>query len=77
MIALNVLLMVVVVLLIASALAWAIVSDRRSKRARGGAVSPSDARLHHNLVMPREMLRTRRFSRGPGRHNRGPRAPST
>jgi hypothetical protein len=75
MIALNVLLMAVVVVLIAVALAWAIVSDRRSKRARGGAVSPSDAPLHHNLEMPREMLHTRRFGRVSGRRNRGPRAP--
>jgi uncharacterized membrane protein len=77
MIALNVLLMVVVVLLIAFALAWAIVSDRRSKRARGGAVSPSDAPLHRNLVMPREMLRMRRFGRVPSRRHRGPRTPMT
>jgi heme/copper-type cytochrome/quinol oxidase subunit 2 len=76
MIALNVVLMVVVVLLIASALAWAIVTDRRSKRARGGAVSPSDAPLHHNLVMPREMLRTRRIGRLTNRRNRGPRTPT-
>ena len=75
MIALNVLLMVVVVALIAIALAWAIVSDRRSKRARGGAVSPSDAPLHHDLVMPREMLRPRRFGRHPARRDRGHRAP--
>jgi hypothetical protein len=77
MIALNVLLMVVVAALIAVALAWAIVSDRRSKRARGGAVSPSDAPLHHNLVMPREMLRERRFGRMSGRRNRGPRTPTS
>jgi hypothetical protein len=76
MIALNVLLMVVVVALIAFALAWAIVSDRRSKRARGGTVSPSDAPLHHNLVMPRELLRTRRFGRMANRRNRKPRAPT-
>ncbi|HEX3618363.1 MAG TPA: hypothetical protein VHU61_17590 [Solirubrobacteraceae bacterium] len=75
MIALNVLLMVVVVVLIASVLAWAIISDRRSKRARGGAVSPSDAPLHRNLVMPRELLRSRRFGRAANRGNRGPRAP--
>lgn len=75
MIALNVLLMVVVVLLIASALAWAIVSDRRSKRARGGAVSPSDAPLHRNLVMPREMLRARRFGRTTSRRQNGRRTP--
>jgi len=75
MIALNVLLMIVAVALIAFALAWAIVSDRRSKRARGGAVSPSDAPLHHNLVMPHEMLRSRRFGRTSGRRNRGSRTP--
>jgi hypothetical protein len=75
MIALNVLLMIVVVALIAFALAWAIVSDRRSKRARGGAVSSPDARLHHNLEMPREMLRARRFGRTPDRRKRGSRTP--
>jgi hypothetical protein len=75
MIALNVLLMIVVVALLAFALAWAIVSDRRSKRAAGGAVSPSDAPLHRNLVMPRELLRTRRFGRTPSRRDRGPRSP--
>ncbi len=46
MIALNIVLMAVVILAIASALAYAIVSDRRSKRASGAAVSPSDAPLH-------------------------------
>jgi hypothetical protein len=75
MIALNVLLMIVVVVLIACVLAWAIVSDRRSKRAAGGAVPPSDAPLHRNLVMPREMLRARRFGRTT-RNNRGPRTPT-
>jgi hypothetical protein len=73
MIALNVLLMIVVVALIAFALAWAIVSDRRSKRA---AISPPDAPLHRNLVMPRELLRTRRFGRTPARRDRGPRTPT-
>jgi hypothetical protein len=76
MIALNVLLMVVVAVLIAFALGWAIVSDRRSKRARGGAVSPSEAPLHRNLVMPRDLLRTRRFGRMSSRRNRGPGAPT-
>lgn len=62
MVALNVVLMAVVAVVIAAALAWAIVSDRRSKRAAGGAVPPADASLNDNLVMPTEMLRTRRFS---------------
>jgi len=56
MVALNVVLMAVVILAIAAALAWAIVSDRRSKRA---ASLSDDAPLHQNLSMPRE-LRTRR-----------------
>jgi hypothetical protein len=75
MIALNVLLMIVVVALIAFALAWAIVSDRRSKRARGVGRGDRAAPLHHNLVMPREMLRTRRFGRASDRRNRGSRTP--
>ena len=77
MIALNVLLMIVVVALIAFALAWAIVSDRRSKRTAGGVGSPSDAPLHRNLMMPRELLRARRFGRTPGRHDRGPHTPTS
>ena len=63
MIALNVVLMAVIVLLIAGVLAWAIVADRRSKRTR--AMS-SDAPLHHNLMMPRE-LRVRRMVHRRGR----------
>ena len=53
----------------------AIVSDRRSKRASGAAIHPSDAPLHENLVMPREM-RTRRTGRMHGRHNRGTGSPA-
>lgn len=74
MIALNVLLMVVVVVLLAAALGWAIVSDRRSKRARGGAVSPADAPLNRNLEMPSELLHNRRFGRLSQRRNRRSRA---
>jgi hypothetical protein len=59
MVALNVVLMVAVILVIACTLAWAIVSDRRSKRAAGGAVSPADAPLHRNLMMPRGLRRER------------------
>lgn len=62
MIAFNVVLMAVIVVVIAAVLAWAIVSDRRSKRTSGGAVPPADASINDNLVMPREMLRARRFS---------------
>jgi len=58
MIALNVVLMAVVIVILAAALAWAIVADRRSKRT----AAPSDAPLHHNLMMPRQ-LRTRRMVR--------------
>lgn len=59
MVALNVVLMAVVVVVIACALAWAIVSDRRSKRAAGGAVPPADASLGDDLVMPRTLRRER------------------
>jgi len=55
MIALNITLMTLVVVGIVSLLAWAIASDRRSKRAAGGALAPSAAPLHRNLVMPREL----------------------
>lgn len=55
MIAVNVVLMVLVLVMLAGLLAWAIGSDRRSKRAAGGAVPPSDKPLHRNLVLPREM----------------------
>jgi hypothetical protein len=55
MIALNIVLMTLVVVGIVSLLAWAIASDRRSKRAAGGALAPSAAPLHRNLVMPLEL----------------------
>jgi hypothetical protein len=55
MIALNVALMTLVTVGILSLLAWAIASDRRSKRAAGGELAPSAAPLHRNLVMPREL----------------------
>ena len=55
MIAVNIVLMALVLVLLAGLLAWAISSDRHSKRAAGGAVSPSDKPLHHNLVMPHEL----------------------
>jgi hypothetical protein len=54
MIALNIVLMTALILGIAGVLAWAIASDRRSKRAAGGT-SPSDKPLHHDLVMPHEV----------------------
>jgi hypothetical protein len=62
MIALNIVLMTTVVVGIVSLLAWAIVSDRRSRRAAGGELPPEVAPLTHNLVMPRE-LRTHRGAR--------------
>ena len=62
MIALNLILMTTVLIAIVSTLSWAIVSDRRSKRAAGGELSPALAPLHRNLVMPRE-LRAHRGSR--------------
>jgi hypothetical protein len=55
MIALNIFLMTAVLVGIVSLLAWAIVSDRRSKRTAGGELSPAAAPLHHNLVMPHEL----------------------
>jgi hypothetical protein len=55
MIALNLILMTTVAVGIVSVLSWAIVSDRRSKRAAGGELSPDIAPLHRNLVMPREL----------------------
>ena len=64
MIALNIILMAAVSLGIVSLLAWAIVSDRRSKRAAGGELSPATAPLHHNLVMPHEL----RVHRAPKIH---------
>jgi hypothetical protein len=62
MIALNLILMTIVLVGIVSLLSWAIVSDRRSKRAAGGELSPAVAPLHRNLVMPRE-LRAHRGAR--------------
>jgi hypothetical protein len=55
MIALNIVLMSLAVVALACALAWAIVSDRRSKRAAGGPVHPADAPLDRDLVLPDEM----------------------
>jgi len=55
MIALNIILMTTVAVGIVSLLAWAIVSDRSSRRTAGGALSPAVAPLHHNLVMPHEL----------------------
>ena len=55
MIALNIILMTIVTVGIVSLLSWAIVSDRRSKRAAGGEILPTAAPLTHNLVMPHEL----------------------
>ncbi len=66
MIALNILLIAVVIVLIAGGLTWAIRSERRSKRATGGPVHPSEAPLHHNLMLPREM-RGRRVGKLQGK----------
>ncbi len=62
MIALNLILMTTIFVGIVSLLGWAIVSDRRSKRAAGGELSPALAPLYSNLVMPRE-LRAHRAGR--------------
>lgn len=69
MLALDVVLMVVAAVLLAGVLAWAISSDRRSKRASGGPVHPSQAPLRENLMMPGEMRGRRTVSlrrRRPG-----------
>ena len=71
MVALNIVLMAVVIVAIAGVLAWAIVSDRRSKRA----ASRSDAALHENLTMPRD-LRTDRMVRVPSRRRHTSRPPA-
>ena len=55
MFALDAVRMAIVVIGLVSLLAWAIVSDRRSRRTAGGKVSPADAPLHRNLEMPREL----------------------
>jgi hypothetical protein len=70
MVALNVVLMAVIIVAIAGALAWAIVSDRRSKRA----ASRSDAPLHEDLTMPRD-LRNHRMVRVPSRRKDTSRPP--
>ena len=62
MIALNIVLMTAVTVGIVSLLSWAIVADRRSRRAAGGELSPAAAPLHRDLTMPRE-LRTHRDGR--------------
>lgn len=62
MIALNIVLMTAVVVGLVSLLAWAIVSDRRSKRTAGGEVPVELAPLSRNLEMPRE-LHTHRTAR--------------
>jgi hypothetical protein len=69
MIALNIVLMTAVVVGIVSLLAWAIVSDRRSRRAAGGELPPQAAPLSRNLEMPNE-LRAHRGAR-PARARRG------
>jgi hypothetical protein len=69
MIALNIVLMTAVVVGIVSLLAWAIVSDRRSKRTAGGVIPPEVAPLTHNLEMPRELRTPHRSG-----HSHAPRA---
>lgn len=55
MIALNIVLMTAVIVGIVSLLGWAIVADRRSDRTAGGGLSPTQAPLHRDLTMPREL----------------------
>lgn len=76
MIAVNIILMTVVAIGIVSLLAWAIVSDRRSKRAAGG-VSTAAVPLHHNLMMPHELRShrpTARVHAARGPHQLKPRS---
>ena len=63
MIALNIVLMTAVVVGIVSLLSWAIVSDRRSKRAAGGVIAPEVAPLTQNLEMPHELRAPHRGGR--------------
>ncbi len=55
MIALNIVLMTAVVVGIASLLGWAVATDRKTFRAAGGELPPSEAPLHRNLEMPQEL----------------------
>lgn len=55
MIALNIALMTAVVIGIVALLAWAVATDRKSLRAAGGELSPSEAPLSRNLEMPHEL----------------------
>lgn len=71
MIALNIVLMTAVVIGIVSLLAWAIVSDRRSKRAAGGEVPVELAPLRRNLEMPRELHAHHGARPRPARSRRG------
>jgi hypothetical protein len=71
MVALNVVLMAAVIVAIAGVLAWAIIGDRRSKRA----TSRSDAPLHENLTMPRD-LRSDPMVRAPSRRRHTSRPPA-
>jgi hypothetical protein len=63
MIALNIVLMTAVVVGIVSLLGWAVVTDRRTRRAAGGELAPAEAPLHRNLTMPHELARTHRADR--------------
>lgn len=55
MVALDFVLIALVVVVLVAGLSWAIVSDRRSKRA----ASSSDASLSDNLMMPSQLRRRR------------------
>lgn len=72
MIALNIVLMTAVVVGIVSLLAWAIVSDRHSKRAAGGELPVAVAPLAQNLEMPRELRSAHRAGRGHTPRTRRP-----
>jgi hypothetical protein len=72
MIALNIVLMTAVVVGIVSLLASAIVSDRRSKRAAGGELSPAIAPLTRNLEMPHELRTPHRSGRSHAPRTRRP-----
>ncbi len=67
MIALNIALMTAVVVGIVSLLAWAIATDRRTRRTAGGEQSPAVAPLRRNLEMPYELRAHRARAHAPRR----------
>jgi hypothetical protein len=77
MIALNIVLMTAVLVGIVSLLAWAIVSDRHSKRTAGAELSHAVAPLAQNLEMPHELRAPHRAGRSHAPLGRRPVTRST